>query len=170
MPGPSFVIRDATAADLRGIFAIYNAEVLTGTATWDLEPRTEAEQLAWLKEHALPYCAIVAIEDATREVIGYGSLSRYKERPGYRFTVEDTVYVRPDRQRQGVGRALLAELVRRGKAGGYHAMLGRISGDNPASVGLHQALGFVEAGVEREVGFKFDQWLDVVTVELLLDD
>ncbi len=168
MPVPSFVIRDVTEADLPGVFAIYNAEVLTGTATWDLEPRTEAEQLAWLDEHSAPYCAIVAVEGAG-EVIGYGSLSRYRERPGYRFTVEDTVYVRPDRQRQGVGRALLVELVRRGKAGGYHAMLGRISGDNPASVGLHQALGFTEAGVERAVGFKFDQWLDVVTVELLLD-
>ena len=159
-------IRDATEADLRAILDIYNAEVLIGTATWDLEPRPWQRQLEWFAEHRPPYSVIVVEEGG--EVAGWGSLSRYHPRPGYRFTVEDTVYVRPDRQRRGIGRALLGELVRRGRDGGFRAMLGKISGDNIASIELHRACGFFEAGRERELGYKFDRWLDCVTMQLLL--
>jgi phosphinothricin acetyltransferase len=110
----------------------------------------------------------VAVED-DGSVAGWGSLSRFHPRPGYRFTVEDTVYVRPERQRRGIGRALLMELVARGKAGGYRAMLGKISGDNAASIELHRACGFFEAGRELELGYKFGVWLDAVTMQLLLE-
>jgi L-amino acid N-acyltransferase YncA len=164
----AFVIRDATEDDLKAILDIYNAEVMTGTATWDLEPRSWDEQLAWFAAHCAPYCAIVAVE-SDGLVAGWGSLSRFHPRPGYRFTVEDTVYVRPDRQRRGIGRALLMELVERGQAGGFRAMLGKISGDNTPSIELHRACGFFEAGRERELGYKFDRWLDVVTMELLVE-
>ena len=160
------VIRDATLDDLGAILAIYNHEVLTGTATWDIEERTAEEQQAWFEAHQAPYCAIVAVADG--EVIGWGSLSRYHPRPGYRFTVEDTVYVRPDKQRLGVGRALLEALLDRAKSAGFHTVLAKVSGDNEASVVLHRACGFVEAGRERELGFKFGRWLDVVTLQIML--
>jgi L-amino acid N-acyltransferase YncA len=160
-------LRDATEADLAAVLAIYNGEVLTSTATWDLTPRTMAEQVAWFAAHQAPYCAIVAVEGD--EVIGWGSLSRYHPRPGYRFTVEDTVYVRPDRQRRGIGRIVLDNLLARSRAAGFHTVLGKISGDNLPSIELHRACGFVEAGRERELGFKFDRWLDVVTMQRLLD-
>jgi len=160
------LIRDATEADLRAILDIYNAEVATGTATWDVTPRGYEEQVAWLAAHSAPYCALVAVEGD--EVVAWGSLSRYHPRPGYRFTVEDTVYVRPDRQRRGLGRAVLQELMARAQAGGFHAILGKISGDNEASLELHRRCGFFEAGRERELGYKFDRWLDVVTMQLLI--
>ena len=164
----TFSTRDATADDLRAILDIYNAEVATGTATWDTEPRSWEAQLDWFAAHSAPYCAIVAVED-DGTVVGWGSLSRFHPRAGYRFTVEDTVYVRPDRQRRGIGRALLLELVARGQAAGFRAMLGKISGDNDASIELHRACGFFEAGHERELGYKFDEWRDLVTMQLLIE-
>ncbi|HLF72378.1 MAG TPA: GNAT family N-acetyltransferase [Dehalococcoidia bacterium] len=159
-------IRDATEADVPAILDIYNYEVMNGTATWDTEPRTLTEQRAWFAAHRPPYCVVVAT--VGDDVVGWGSLSRYHPRPGYRFTVEDTVYVRPDVQRRGIGRALLQALVARGRAGGFHTMLGKISGDNAASIELHRVCGFVEAGREMELGHKFDRWLDVVTMQLML--
>ena len=164
----NFAIRDASFDDLKAMLDIYNAEVVSGTATWDTEPRSWEDQLQWWEAHATPYCAIVAVEpDGT--VVGWGSLSRFHPRAGYRFTVEDTVYVRPDRQRRGIGKAILMTLVARGQANGFRAMLGKISGDNQASVELHRACGFFEAGRERELGYKFERWLDVVTMQLLLE-
>jgi phosphinothricin acetyltransferase len=161
-----YLIRDATPDDLQAILDIYNHEVANGTATWDTAPREYEAQVAWLEAHAAPYCAIVVLEGS--DIVAWGSLSRYHPRPGYRFTVEDTVYVRPDRQRRGLGRTVLLELVARAKAGGFHAILGKISGDNEASIELHRAAGFFEAGRERELGYKFDRWLDCVTMQLLI--
>jgi phosphinothricin acetyltransferase len=161
------LIRDAVESDLPAVLAIYNREVLAGNAMWDLEERTPQEQQAWFEAHQPPYCVIVAIEDG--ELVGWGSLSRYHPRPGYRFTVEDTVYVRPEWQRRGIGRALLEELLARARSAGFHTVLGKISADNEASIALHRACGFVEAGRERQLGFKFGRWLDLVTMQLVLD-
>lgn len=163
-----WAIRDATAADLQAMLDIYNREVRNGTATWDTEQRSWDEQQAWFEAHAAPYCVIVAA-GADGMVAGWGSLSRFHPRAGYRFTVEDTVYVRPERQRRGVGRALLLELLARARAGGFRAVLAKISGDNTASIELHRACGFFEAGREPELGYKFGRWLDVVTMQLLLE-
>jgi phosphinothricin acetyltransferase len=163
-----FAIRNAGFDDLKAILDIYNHEVRTGTATWDTDERSWEAQLQWWEAHATPYCAIVA-EEPNGTVVGWGSLSRFHPRAGYRFTVEDTVYVRPDRQRRGIGRALLAHLVQRAQSAGFRAVLGKISGDNDASIELHRACGFFEAGRERELGYKFGRWLDVVTMQLLID-
>jgi L-amino acid N-acyltransferase YncA len=163
----SLSIRPATAADMAAVLAIYNYEVANGVATFDTAPRSMKEQMAWLKEHQPPYSAVVA--EYRGEVIAFGSLSRYHARPAYGFTVEDTVYVHHEHRRKGVGRLVLEELVGQARRGGYHTVLGRITGENTASLELHRACGFVEAGVEREVGRKFGRWLDVVTMQLILD-
>jgi phosphinothricin acetyltransferase len=162
-----FRIREAVEADMPAVLSIYNQEVLEGVATFDLEPRSLEAQLRWLEEHARPYCAIVACDDS--EVVGFGSLSPYHARPGYRFTVEDTVYVHRERRREGIGRLILAALIAFGREQGFHVMLGRIASENEASLALHRALGFEEAGREREVGHKFGRWLDVVTMQLILN-
>jgi phosphinothricin acetyltransferase len=163
----SFSIRPAREDDMRAVLAIYNYEVDHGVATFDTEPRTLEEQLAWLAEHRDPYCAIVA--DDAQEVVGFGCLSRYHSRPAYGLTVEDTVYVHQDRRREGIGRLLLASLLDEGRSRGFHTVLGRITGENLPSLELHARLGFVEAGVEREVGRKFGRWLDVVTMQVIVD-
>jgi len=163
-----FTIREATEADLGAIFAIYNDAVLNSTATWELAEVPPAMQQAWLHEHQSPYSVVVACDGD--EVVGWASLSQYRPREGYRFSVESTVYIRTDHLRLGLGRALVSEMIQRARAGGFRTVLGKISGDNKASIALHAALGFVEAGREREVGFKFGRWLDLVTMQLMLDD
>ena len=99
---------------------------------------------------------------------GFASLSPWRDRPAYATTVEDSVYVHRDHQGQGVGRALLEELVAIATAHGFHACMARIVGGHDASIALHAACGFEVVGTEREVGRKFGQWLDVVLMERLL--
>jgi phosphinothricin acetyltransferase len=159
-------IRLATVEDAEAIRAIYNVEVTTSTVTFDLEPRSLAAQRDWLAMRSGAHSAIVAVDGG--ELIGFASLSPWKDRPAYRTSVEDSVYVHRDHQGRGIGRVLLARLLDVANESGFHAVFGRIVGGHEASIGLHQALGFEVIGVEREVGRKFGRWLDVVVVEKLL--
>lgn len=154
--------RDAEA--LRGI---YNAEVTDSTVTFDMVPRTIDEQVSWIDEHSGGHPAIVAVDEAGT-VLGFGSLSPYKDRPAYAPTVEDSVYVHRDRRGEGVGRLLLEELVNLGRDHGFHSIIARIVGGHDASITLHERCGFATVGIEREVGRKFNRWLDVVEMQLLL--
>ncbi len=156
----------ARPADARAIAAIYNAEVTGSTATFDLRPRTLAQQRSWLRRHGGAHPVLVAVVDG--QVVGFASLSPYRDRPGYATTVEDSVYVDARFRGAGVGRALLEHLVALATGHGFHTMMARISGDNEASVALHRACGFVVVGIEREVGRKFGRWLDVTVMQRML--
>ena len=136
------------------------------TATFDIVPRSREEQRSWLAEHSGAYPAVVATSGST--MLGFGSLSRYRGRPAYATTVEDSVYVDDDHRAQGVGRALLAELTRLATAHGFHTVVGRVVGDNEASIALHRSCGFELVGVEREVGRKLGRWLDVAVLQRML--
>ena len=160
-------VRLAQHSDGEAIRAIYNREVTGSTVTFDMVPRSPEEQRRWLEEHSGAHPALVAVERGT--VVGFGSLSPYRSRPAYSTTVEDSVYVHPDRRGGGVGRAVLSELVGLAQAHGFHAVMARIVGGHDASIGLHRVCGFEVVGVEKEVGRKFGQWLDVVLMELLVD-
>jgi L-amino acid N-acyltransferase len=160
-------VRRARLDDAEALRAIYNLEVTTSTVTFDLVPRSEAEQRAWLAERSGAHAVVVA-EDGD-EVLGFGSLSPYRDRPAYTTTVEDSVYVRRDVQGRGVGRALLGELVEVATASGFHTMIARVVGGHEASLALHLTHGFELVGTEREVGRKFNRWLDVVVLQRLLD-
>jgi L-amino acid N-acyltransferase YncA len=156
-------IRGAREIDLDAILAIYNHAVVNTTATFDLVPRTRDAQDAWFAAHVPPYPAIVC-EDEGR-VLGWGSLSPYAPRPAYRFAGEVSVYVREDARRQGVGEALLRELIALGAAHGLHPLVGHITEENEASARLAEKTGFHRVGVLEEVGFKFDRWLDVAVYQ-----
>ncbi len=160
------LLRPATPDDAAATAAIYNREVQTSTVTFDLEPRTVAEQEAWLSARSGALEVVVAEIDG--EVAGFGSLSPYRDRPAYRTTVEDSIYVHLDHQGAGVGRALLEEVVRVARERGFHSVIARIVGGHTASIKLHAAVGFEQVGLEREVGRKFGRWLDVVVMQLLL--
>jgi L-amino acid N-acyltransferase YncA len=153
--------------DSDALRAIYNVEVLESTVTFDLRPRSVAEQLAWIDEHSGGHPAIVAVSGAD-EVVGFASLTPYRPRPAYATSVEDSVYVRRDLRTRGVGRLLLGDLVDRARDHGFHSVIGRIVGDHDASIALHAALGFEQVGREREIGRKFNRWLDVVTMQKML--
>ncbi len=160
-------VRLAEPADAEPIRRIYNAEVVGSTATFDLRPRSAEEQATWMADHLGTYPVVVA-EDDEGTVLGFGSLSSYRDRPSYATTVEDSVYVDATRRGGGVGLALLEELVRLGTRHGFHSMIARIGGDNAASIALHESCGFGQVGVEREIGRKFNRWLDVVVLQRML--
>ncbi len=161
-------VRLAEPRDAEAIRAIYNHEVLHGTATFDLRPRTVEEQQAWMTEHLGTHPAVVAADDDD-VIVGFGSLSPFRSRPAYTTTVEDSVYVIEAAQGRGAGQAILAELVRLGRGSGFHTVIARVVGHNENSIRLHARCGFTEVGVEREVGRKFGQWLDVVVMQVMLD-
>ncbi len=160
-------LRRATVEDAEAIRSIYNLEVETSTVTFDLVPRTLDEQRRWIADRSGAHAVVVAL-GSDDEVIGFGSLSPYKDRPAYSTTVEDSVYVHRDHQGEGVGRAVLAELVRLADEHGFHAVIARIVGGHATSIGLHSSHGFHVVGREREVGRKFGRWLDVVVMERLV--
>ncbi|MCU1448966.1 MAG: sortase-like acyltransferase [Acidimicrobiales bacterium] len=160
------IVRLAAATDAEAVRAIYNVEVLESTVTFDLVPRSHDDQRAWLAAHAGAHPAVVAVDG--NDVVGFGSLSPYKDRPAYATTVEDSVYVHRDHRGQGVGRLLLGELLTLATTHGFHAVIARIVGDHDASIALHRSSGFTMVGVEREVGRKFGRWLDVVELQRLL--
>lgn len=162
------LIRTATSDDAEAIRTIYNVEVETSTVTFDLRARTFAEQRRWIDKRSGVHTVVVATSDEGL-VIGFGSLSPYKERPAYSTTVENSVYVHRQHQGIGVGPAILAELVARAEQHGFHSVVARIVGGHQASINLHARAGFTIVGHEREIGRKFNQWLDVVTMQLLFD-
>ena len=160
-------VRLATRDDAEAIRTIYNREVSGSTVTFDLVPRSLEDQRSWLDAHAGAHPAVVAVDEAG-EVAGFGSLSPYRSRPAYSTTVEDSVYVHHDHRDKGVGRLVLAELLRLAEVHGFHAVMARIVGGHEASIALHAGCGFELVGVEREVGRKFGKWLDVALMQKLL--
>ncbi|HWE65601.1 MAG TPA: GNAT family N-acetyltransferase [Acidimicrobiales bacterium] len=171
-------IRLAAPGDAEALRAIYNVEVLESTNTFDMVPRTLPEQEAWLLEHRGVHPAVVAVDrDRGAQghtgaggdiVLGFGSLSVFRERSGYAATAENSVYVDRAHRGRGVGQAILAELLTLASAHGFHSVIARIAGHNETSIGLHRAAGFELVGVEREIGRKHRQWLDVVELQRLL--
>ena len=159
-------LRIATVADAEAIREIYNLEVTTSTVTFDLVPRSPEDQRAWLSERSGAHAVLVA-ESAGR-VAGFGSLSPYRDRPAYRTTVEDSVYVDRALRGSGIGRLLLTGLVDLARDHGFHAVMARIVGGHDVSIALHRSVGFDVVGTEREVGRKFGRWLDVIVMERLI--
>ena len=156
-------LRHATGTDASAIAAIYNHAVEHTTASFDTEPKTAEDRVRWLDERSERHPVIVA-EDAG-EVIGWGALSPYSERPAYDATAEISIYVAEGHHRRGVGRALGSALLAKAPALGLHTILARICTENAASIAMVRALGFSDAGTMHEVGHKFGRWLDVATWE-----
>lgn len=160
-------VRLATTADAEAIRTIYNDAVLTSTVTFDLRPRSLVEQEAWLEARGGAHAVLVAVEP-DGQVVGFASLSPYRDRPAYATTVEDSVYIAADQRGRGIGRLLLGSLVDVATDHGFHTMIARIVGGHDASIALHRSCGFDLVGTEREVGRKFSRWLDVVVMQRLL--
>ncbi len=160
-------VRAATLDDAEAIRAIYNHEVEHETSTMDTVPRSLEAQRAWIAARSGALSAWVAV-DGAGEVVGFGSLSEFRDRFGYRTTVEDSVYVRRDRARRGVGRALLGHLVDTAHASGFHTVIAHIEAGGAASRALHTACGFELVGVQREVARKFGRWIDMAIMQRML--
>lgn len=163
------MIRAAQPTDTGAIAAIYNHAVVHTAAIWNEQQVDAANRLAWMQARlALGYPVLVAEQDGA--VVGYASFGDFRPFDGYRFSVEHSVYVAPDRHGRGIGRALMQALIPQARALGKHVMIGGIEAQNIASIRLHASLGFVETGRMPQVGCKFGRWLDLVFMQLRLDD
>ena len=161
-------LRAATAEDLDGIFAIYDHEVLHGTATFDTQPRSPAERLDWFRnDGAGRYPLMVA--EADGRIAGWARLYAWSPRRAYDRTAENAVYMHRDFRGRGWSRPLMQELMRIAPARGVQVLIARVVEGNPASRALHKTLGFRSIGVMRRVGEKFGQLLDVRLMERHLD-
>jgi phosphinothricin acetyltransferase len=163
---PAISIRLAVAADLEAINAIYNHYVPISTTTFDVAPMSAADRRKWFQGRGAPHPVTVACDGPS--VVGWGSLHPFRLKHGYRFTVENSVYVHHDRQRQGIGSLILRDQIERARQLGLHAIVAGIDSSQDASLRLHARHGFVEVARFPQIGFKFDQWLDVVFMQLTL--
>ncbi len=159
------LIRPSRDEDVTAITAIYRHHVLTGTGTFEIDPPNEVDMANRREDvlsKGLPY---LVVEDEGR-VIGFAYCNWFKPRPAYRFSAEDSIYMAPDAHRNGLGKALLAELCAQAERAGVRKLLAVIGDSaNAGSIGLHRALGFGHVGTLKSCGWKFDRWLDVVMME-----
>ncbi|ASN81486.1 GNAT family N-acetyltransferase [Deinococcus ficus] len=161
-------LRPAVHADLSAILEIYNHAVVHTTASYDLEPVTLASREAWFAhKQAGGWPVLVAVEGG--EVTGWATYGPYREKAGYARTVEHSVYVREGHRGAGTGRRLMEALIAQAGADGLHVMIGGVDADNAASIAFHERLGFERVAHLKQVGRKFDRWLDLVFLQRLLD-
>lgn len=165
----TLTIREATSDDAQAIRTIYNHEVQNETSTMDLVPRTLEVQQEWIAARSGAFCAVVAV-DSAGVVLGFGALSEYKDRTGYRTTVENSVYVRRDVARRGIGRQILNHLLAVATISGFHSVIARIESTSTASRDLHSECGYKLVGVEQQVARKFGKWLDITVMQKILTD
>ena len=165
----TLMIREATSDDAEAIRLIYNHEVENETSTMDLVPRTLETQREWIAARSGAFCAVVAV-DSSGTVLGFGALSEYKDRSGYRSTVENSVYVRRDVARRGIGKQILLHLLETATVSGFHSVIARIEAQSLASRGLHSSCGFELVGIEKQVARKFGKWLDIAVMQCILQD
>src|SRR5262249_38246501 len=155
---------DAVESDLPCVLAIYNDVIATSTAVYSYAPVTLEDRTQWWRARvALGYPVLVAVNEA--EVLGFSTFGDFRPWPGYRFTVEHSVHVRADCRGQGVGKELVKALFPRAAALGKHVMIAGVDAANDASIRFHERLGFEKSGHLREVGHKFDRWLDLVFLQ-----
>jgi L-amino acid N-acyltransferase len=160
-------IRDAVADDFDEVTAIYNNILTNSTAIYNDRPTTRDERLAWWRsrqEQGYPFL-IAANGNA---IAGYATFGDFRSWPGYRFTVEGTVHIHESSRGQGVGRELLNELVSRAQAIGKHTMIAGVDAENAASLKFLERFGFERVGHLREVGYKFDRFLDLIFMQYWL--
>lgn len=155
------MIRPAISTDAKGIVDIYNHYIVHSHATFEMDPITVAEMESRIRkvqdEYELPWIVL----EVNNEIVGYAYATQWKARKAYRKTTESSIYLHKDQGGNGYGKLLYAELLNELKMLGYHAIIGGMSLPNPASQALHEKLGFRKIGEFKEVGYKFDRWIDV---------
>ncbi|RZJ68301.1 MAG: N-acetyltransferase family protein [Flavobacterium sp.] len=163
-----FSIRNANESDVPGILGIVNHAILHTTANYNYAPQLLADQQLWFAEKTKKNNPIL-VADYDGKVIGFSTYGTFREKIGYQFTVEHSVYVADGFSGNGIGKALLQKLISVAKEQGYHNMIGGIDASNSGSIAFHKKFGFEECGIIKDAAFKFDRWLDLMFMQLLLD-
>ena len=161
-------IRAALRADLPAILAIYNEAVLTTTASYEYEPRSIAAQARWFDEHEANQLPVIVAEGTGGVIVGWGTLSQFRPRPGYQFTCENSLYVSASERGKGIGKLLLAALLDAARQRGFRNLIAVIDAENISSIRLHEGFGYERVAHLKKVGYKFDRWLDLIFMQLQL--
>lgn len=150
------------------ILDIFNDAILNSTALYDYKPWTMETMKVWFatkEQHNFP---VVGIVDNENRLLGFASYGQFRLRPAYKYTIENSVYVHRDHRGKGLGKILLQEIISHAIAQEYHVIVGVIDATNEVSIALHRQLGFEDVGTFKQVGFKFDKWLDARFMQLIL--
>ncbi len=164
---PKITIREATIHDIPKILDIVNHAIMHTTANYLYDVQTLEEQTRWFENKQRSKFPVI-VADLNGTAIGFGTYGTFREKIGYQYTVEHSVYVAPDLIGKGVGKQLLQSLISQAKDEGYHTMIGGIDAANKGSIAFHKKFGFTETGILKEVGFKFGKWLDLQFMQLIL--
>ncbi len=160
---------DCDTSHAQAILAIFNEVIANSTALYEYQPRSMVVMAAWFETKRQGAYPVLGALDQDGTLMGFASYGQFRVFPGYKFTVEHSVYVAAAFRGSGLGRRLLEAIIQRARSQDYHTMIGVIDSANAASIALHQRLGFTRAGELRQAGFKFNRWLDVSFLQLLLD-
>lgn len=152
----------------RAILDIFNEAIANSTAVYEYVPRTPRTIETWFREKEAGGYPVLGLEDASGALLGFASYGVFRGRPGYKYSVEHSLYVHVDHRGKGLGRMLLREIVAAATRQNYHMLVGGIDSRNAASIALHERFGFSHAGTVRHAGFKFGNWLDLALYQLIL--
>ena len=161
-------LRPCTEQQLPEILDIFNDAILNSTALYDYKTRTMETMYAWYADKIKGNFPMVGACDASGTLLGFATYGSFRVRPAYKYTVEHSVYVRPDKRGQGIGKILLREIIKKAEEQNFHVLVGVIDASNEVSMKLHEKEGFVLTGIMKEVGYKFGNWLDAAFYQLTL--
>lgn len=161
------IIRRAEIKDISKILEIVNYEIINSTVLYDYKERTYEYQLKWFEQKLTDEMPVIVAENE-KEVVGFGTFGIFRPWAAYQFSVEHSIYVSKNSRSNGIGKQLLTELIFLAKKKGYHTMIAGVDASNDRSFQFHKKFGFVEIGTFKEVGFKFDKWLDLRFLQLYL--
>jgi len=150
------------------ILAIFNEAIENSTAIYDYKLRTMADMAAWFDAKTRKNYPVIGAENAAGELMGFASYGQFRERPAYKYTVEHSIYVDARFRGQGLGRALLTEIIAAAQIQNFHVMVGGVDASNAVSIKLHESLGFTHCGTVAQAGFKFGRWLDLALYQKIL--
>jgi L-amino acid N-acyltransferase len=160
---PAFLLRPATLQDVPGMTEIYNEAILSTTAHYYAEPKSLDERIRWFHDHGDRHPIYVAEKDG--HILGWASLTRWSVYPAFEDSAESSFYIHREHRGKGLGKALLKKVIQEGEAKGLHTIVARILDGNPASIRIHEQLGFTHTGVIREIGKKFGRYIDLVLMQ-----
>ena len=162
-------LRPCTEQQLPEILDIFNDAILNSTALYDYKTRTLDMMQAWYADKQIGNYPIVGAFDENNLLLGFSTYGMFRVRPAYKYSIEHSVYVRPDKRGQGLGKILLKEIIKKAQEQNFHTLVGVIDASNTVSMKLHEAEGFVLTGIMKEVGYKFGKWLDAAFYQLILE-
>jgi L-amino acid N-acyltransferase YncA len=167
MSAADVIIREMTTDDLPEVLDIYNDVILTTTAVYSEQPHTLAMRTTWFNERKAAGFPVMVAEHEGK-LAGFATYGSFRAWPCYRYTVEHSIYVHKESRGLGISKLLLQQLIELAKQAGMHALIAGIDSENEVSLHLHRRFGFGQVGYFKEVGFKFNRWLDLVFMELII--